>query len=99
MMTEHVLGEDRLRQRGATLTGEALADWSLLTPAGRGVSLSGLPGTIVLLDSLRLTPAADGRVDLSMLPLAWLTGAALSVMGATLLVTGAAPWPCWLGNG
>jgi len=78
MMTEHVLGEDRLRQRGATLTGEALADWSLLTPAGRGVSLSGLPGTIVLLDSLRLTPAADGRVDLSMLPLAWLTGAALS---------------------
>ncbi|WP_353200609.1 hypothetical protein [Sandarakinorhabdus sp.] len=78
MVTEHVLGEDRLRQRGATLAGEALADWSLLTPAGRGVSLSGLPGTIVLLDSLRLTPAADGKVDLSMLPLAWLTNAELS---------------------
>ncbi len=78
MVTEHVLGEDRLRQRGAVLTGEALVDFSLLTPAGRGVSLSGLPGTIVRLDGLRLTPAADGRVDLSLLPLAWLSGAALS---------------------
>lgn len=78
MVTEHVMGEDRLRQRGAVLAGEALADWSLLTPAGRGVSVSGLPGTIVLLDSLRLTPAANGRVDLSLLPLAWLSGAELT---------------------
>ena len=78
MVTEHVLDQDRLRQRGATLTGEALADWSMLTPSGRGVSLSGLPGTMVLLDSLRLTPAADGQVDLSMLPLAWLARAELS---------------------
>lgn len=78
MITEHVIGEDRLRQRGAVLAGEMLADWSLLAPAGRGAAVSGLPGTIVLLDGLRLTPAADGRVDMSLLPLAWLAGADLS---------------------
>lgn len=78
MVTEHVLGEDRLRQRGAVLTGEALADWTLLTPAARGASLSGLPGTLILLDNLRLTPAADGQVDLTLLPLAWLAGGSLT---------------------
>jgi hypothetical protein len=78
MVTEHVIGEDRLRQRGAVLTGEALADWTLLAPAGRGAAVSGLPGKIVLLDGLRLTPAADGQVDLSLLPLAWLVAADLS---------------------
>lgn len=77
MVTEHVLGEDRLRQRGAVLAPEALADLVLFTPAARGVSLSGLPGTLVLVDGLRLTPAANGRVDLSLLPLAWLAGAEL----------------------
>jgi hypothetical protein len=78
MVTEHVLGEDRLRQRGAVLAVEALADLTLLTPALRGLSLSGLSGTLVTLDGLRLTPAANGRVDLSLLPLAWLGGASLS---------------------
>jgi hypothetical protein len=88
LVTEHVLSADRLRQRGATLAGEALADLALLTPAGRGVSLSGLPGTIVRLDTLRLTPAADGRVDLSLLPLAWLGGGSLSA-GPTGMAYGA----------
>lgn len=78
MVTQHVLDADRLRQRGAVLAGEALADWSLLTPAGRGVVVAGLPDTLVLLDGLRLTPAANGAVDLSVLPLAWLDGAALA---------------------
>ncbi len=78
MVTAHVLGEDRLRQRGAVLATEALADLTLFTPAGRGAVLSGLPGTLVLLDGLRLAPAADGRVDLSLLPLAWLNGAELN---------------------
>jgi hypothetical protein len=77
MVTEHVLGEDRLRQRGAVLAPELAADFSLLTPAGRGAALSGLPGTLVLIDGVRLAPAADGRVDLSLLPLAWIDSAAL----------------------
>lgn len=77
MVTEHMLGEDFLRQRGAVLTGEALADWSLLTPSGRGISLSGLPGTLVMLNGLRLTPAANGQVDMSLIPLAWLGSAEL----------------------
>lgn len=88
MITEHVLGETRLRQRGAVLTGEALADLRLLTPAGRGVALSGLPGTLVMLDGVRLTPAAGGQVDLSMLPIAWLGEAALSA-GPTGMADGA----------
>lgn len=78
MVTAHVLGPDRLRQRGAVLAGEALADWSLLGPAGRSLTISGLPGTLLLLDGVRLTPAPDGRVDLSLLPLAWLDEASLS---------------------
>lgn len=78
MVTEHVIGEDRLRQRGAALVGEALADFSPLTPAWRHASLSGLPGTLVLVDGLRLTPAANGQVDLSLLPLAWFDSAELS---------------------
>lgn len=77
LVTEQVISADRLRQRGAALLPEVLADWSLLTPAGRGLALSGLPGTLVQLDGLRLTPAADGRVDLSLLPIAWLSGGGL----------------------
>ena len=77
LVSEHVLGEDRLRQRGAVLPGEALADWTLLAPAGRAASVSGLGGTLVSIDGVRLTPAASGRVDLSMVPLAWLAEAEL----------------------
>ncbi|WP_164156978.1 TonB-dependent receptor plug domain-containing protein, partial [Sandarakinorhabdus rubra] len=78
IVTAHVLGEDRLRQRGAVLATEALADWTLLAAARRGLALGGLPGTLVTLDGLRLTPAADGRFDLSLLPLSLLAEAALT---------------------
>lgn len=82
VVSEYRLSANSLRQRGALLAGEALADWPLLRPAGtapgRGLAVGGLPDTLVTLDGLRLTPAADGRVDLSLLPLAWIDGAALS---------------------
>jgi hypothetical protein len=77
LVSEHVLGEDRLRQRGAVLLGEALADWTQLTPAGRTASIAGLPGTLITINGLRLTPMAGGSTDLSLIPLAWFTGAEL----------------------
>jgi hypothetical protein len=74
LVSEHVLNEDRLVQRGAVLLGEALADWTLLAPDGRAASLSGLAGTLITINGLRLTPSASGSTDLSLIPLAWLTG-------------------------
>lgn len=88
LVSEHVLGEDRLAQRGAALLGEALADWTLLAPANRAAAISGLPGTLIAINGLRLTPAATGAADLSMIPLAWFTGAEL-VAGPAGIVQGA----------
>lgn len=70
VVLEQSLASDALRRRGALLTGEALADWPQLLGQGRGLGLSGLAGVPVLLDGVRLAPASDGRVDLSLLPLA-----------------------------
>lgn len=70
VVLEQLLASDTLHRRGALLTGEALADWPQLLGQGRGLGVGGLAGVPVLLDGVRLAPAADGRVDLSMLPLA-----------------------------
>lgn len=82
VVSEQVLGADTLRRRGAVLAGAALGDWPWLRADGNGLSLSGLPGTLVLLDGLRLAPAASGTVDLSLLPLGVIEGARLSAGGA-----------------
>ena len=87
IVSENRVSETTLRRRGAVLAGEALADWPGLRSSGpmsenRGLVVSGLPGTLVLLDGLRLAPAAAGQVDLSVLPLAVLDGARMSAGAA-----------------
>ena len=82
VVSEQAISADTLRRRGAVLTGEALADWPWLQANGRGLVVSGLPGTLVLLDGLRLAPAAAGTVDLSLVPLAVIDGARLSAGAA-----------------
>ncbi|WP_353217891.1 hypothetical protein [Sandarakinorhabdus sp.] len=82
MVSEQALSADTLRRRGSVLTGEALADWPWLGPTGRGLLVSGLPGSLLLLDGMRLAPAATGLVDLAMIPLAVIGGARLSAGGA-----------------
>jgi hypothetical protein len=77
LATAHLLSADVLIRRGTILLPEGLADLALLAPAGRAASVSGLTGTLVTLDGLRLAPAADGRVDLSLLPVGWFDGAQL----------------------
>ncbi|MEN9931492.1 MAG: hypothetical protein RIS17_65 [Pseudomonadota bacterium] len=78
VVTEQALSADTLRRRGAVLAGEALVDWPALVPNARGLVVSGLPGTLVTLDGLRLAPAANGFVDLALLPLAMIDGARLT---------------------
>lgn len=87
IVSENRVSETTLRRRGAVLAGEALADWPGLRSSGpmsenRGLAVSGLPGTLVLLDGLRLAPAAAGQVDLSLVPLAVLDGARMSAGAA-----------------
>ncbi|MEI6487132.1 MAG: TonB-dependent receptor plug domain-containing protein [Sphingomonadales bacterium] len=78
VVTEQTLSATALVRRGGVLAGEALADAPQLRPAGRGLLVAGLPGTLVTLDGVRLTPAADGQVDLSLLPLGWIDAAHLA---------------------
>jgi hypothetical protein len=70
------------------LTGEAVGDWPWLRSAGRGLIVSGLPGTLVTLDGLRLAPAPSGVVDLTLLPLGLIDSARLSA-GAAGVAQGA----------
>lgn len=88
VVTEQALSADTLRRRGAVLAGEALADWPALVPAARGLVVSGLPGSLVTLDGLRLAPAASGIVDLALLPLGVIDGARL-MAGASGAAQGA----------
>ena len=76
------------RRRGAVLTGEAVGDWPWLRGAGRGLIVSGLPGTLVTLDGLRLAPAPSGVVDMTLLPLGLIDSARLSA-GAAGVAQGA----------
>jgi hypothetical protein len=78
VVSEHALPSETWRRRGAVLPTEALADWPLLLPAGRGLSISGLAGTLVTLDGLRLTPGPGGRFDLTVLPIALIDTARVS---------------------
>ena len=82
MVSEQALSADTLRRRGAVLAGEALSDWPWLRGVNRGLVVSGLPGTLVLLDGLRLAPAASGVVDLSLLPIGLIDGARMSPAAA-----------------
>ena len=68
VVSEQRLSAETLRRRGAVLTGEAVGDWPWLRGAGRGLIVSGLPGTLVTLDGLRLAPAPSGVVDMTLLP-------------------------------
>lgn len=79
---EQALGSDTLRRRGAVLAGEAAADFPWLAASGRGLVVSGLPGTLVTLDGLRLAPGPGGVVDLTLLPLGLIDGARLSAGGS-----------------
>ncbi|WP_197042268.1 hypothetical protein, partial [Sandarakinorhabdus oryzae] len=82
VISEQALGSDTLRRRGAVLAGEALADWPWLVASRRGLSVSGLGGTLVTLDGLRLAPGPGGVVDLTLLPLGLIDGARLSAGGS-----------------
>jgi hypothetical protein len=88
VVSEQRLSAETLRRRGAVLVGEAVGDWPWLRGAGRGLVVSGLPGTLVTLDGLRLAPAASGVVDLTLLPLGLIDSARLSA-GAAGVVQGA----------
>lgn len=88
MVSEQRLSAETLRRRGAVLAGEAIADWPWLRASGRGLAVSGLPGTLVTLDGLRLAPAANGVVDLSLLPLGLIDSARLRA-GAAGVAQGA----------
>ena len=65
VVSEQRLSAETLRRRGAVLTGEAVGDWPWLRSAGRGLIVSGLPGTLVTLDGLRLAPATRRARPLS----------------------------------
>jgi hypothetical protein len=82
VVSEQRLSAETLRRRGAVLTGEAVGDWPWLRSAGRGLIVSGLPGTLVTLDGLRLAPAPSGVVDLTLLPLGLIDSARLSASAA-----------------
>ena len=88
VVSEQRLSAETLRRRGAVLTGEAVGDWPWLRGAGRGLIVSGLPGTLVTLDGLRLAPAPSGVVDMTLLPLGLIDSARLSA-GAAGVVQGA----------
>lgn len=93
VVSEQRHSAETLRRRGAVLTGEAVGDWPWLRSAGpisenRGLIVSGLPGTLVTLDGLRLAPAASGVVDLTLLPLGLIDSARLSA-GAAGVAQGA----------
>ena len=88
VVSEQAIGTDTLRRRGAVLAGEAIGDWPWLRGSGRGLLVSGLAGTLVTLDGLRLAPAASGVVDLTLLPLGLIDSARLSA-GAAGVAQGA----------
>jgi hypothetical protein len=88
VVSEQALGDDTLRRRGAVLAGEAIGDWPWLRAAGRGLVVSGLSGTLMTLDGLRLAPSASGVVDLSLLPLGLIDNARLTA-GAAGVAQGA----------
>jgi len=88
VVSEQRLSAETLPRRGAVLTGEAVGDWPWLRGSARGLVVSGLPGTLVTLDGLRLAPAASGVVDLTLLPLGLIDSARLSA-GAAGVVQGA----------
>ena len=88
VVSEQRLSAETLRRRGAVLTGEAVGDWPWLRSAERGLIVSGLPGTLVTLDGLRLAPAPSGVVDLTLLPLGLIDSARLSA-GAAGVAQGA----------
>jgi hypothetical protein len=88
VVSEQRLSAESLRRRGAVLAGEAIGDWPWLRGSGRGLVVSGLPGTMITLDGLRLAPAASGVVDLTQLPLGLIDSARLSA-GAAGVALGA----------
>ena len=88
VVSEQRLSAETLRRRGAVLTGEAVGDSPWLRGSARGLVVSGLPGTLITLDGLRLAPAASGVVDLTLLPLGLIDSARLSA-GAAGVVLGA----------
>ncbi len=88
VVSEQRLSAETLRRRGAVLAGEAIGDWPWLRGSARGLLVSGLPGTLVTLDGLRLAPAASGVVDLTMLPLGLIDNARLTA-GAAGVAQGA----------
>jgi hypothetical protein len=88
VVSEQRLSAETLRRRGAVLTGEAVGGSPWLRGSARGLVVSGLPGTLITLDGLRLAPAASGVVDLTLLPLGLIDSARLSA-GAAGVVQGA----------
>lgn len=88
IVSEQRLSADTLRRRGAVQMGEAIGDWPWLRGSARGLIVSGLPGTLVTLDGLRLAPAASGVVDLTLLPLGLIDSVRLSA-GAAGVAQGA----------
>lgn len=88
IVSEQRLSAETLRRRGAVLAGEAVGDWPWLRGSARGLLVSGLPGTLVTLDGLRLAPAVSGLVDLTLLPLGMIDSARLGA-GAAGVVQGA----------
>jgi hypothetical protein len=88
VVSEQRLSAETLRRRGGVLTGQAVGDWPWLRGSARGLVVSGLPGTLMTLDGLRLAPAANGVVDLTLLPLGLIDSARLSA-GAAGVAQGA----------
>ncbi|WP_409049637.1 hypothetical protein, partial [Sandarakinorhabdus sp.] len=88
IVSEQRFSAETLRRRGAVLAGEAVGDWPWLRGSERGLAVSGLSGTLVTLDGLRLTPAPSGVVDLTLLPISLINNARLSA-GAAGVAQGA----------